>query len=286
MGKRERDHDHGTSYALDGMVSSAAAMRPVRVAVCGALLGVLTLAGIVSGLLEPLSFAITVGGAIGVVSLTFPRSRLLAAVLDVRTALAGEPDPEAQIAAMKRLARIHRLEGPRAAERAAHDEKDAFLRHAVVAAIDADDLDGLERQLVAEVRREVADIEESRLVLATLGKLFPAFGLIGTLIGLVCLLGNLGDGGLEPLAQGLGIAVQTTLYGALLANAVVLPLTTRLTAHAARHGLRLQMTLDGALLVARRAFPSQIDAVLRAHLGTSARERRHAVPLRLAERAA
>jgi len=261
-------------------------MRPVRVAVCGALLGVLTLAGLVSGLLEPLSFAITVGGAIGVVILTFPRSRLLAAVLDVRTALAGEPDPEAQIAAMKRLARIHRLEGPRAAERAAHDEKDAFLRHAVVAAIDADDLDGLERQLVAEVRREVADIEESRLVLATLGKLFPAFGLIGTLIGLVCLLGKLGDGGLEPLARGLGIAVQTTLYGALLANAVVLPLTTRLTAHAARHGLRLQMTLDGALLVARRAFPSQIDAVLRAHLGTSARERRHAVPLRLAERAA
>lgn len=246
-----------------------------------------TLAALLSGLLDVVAFGITVGGALGVTAVTFSGPRLSATLREIRAALAPEPDPEARIAAFKRLSRVHRLEGARALERAALAEPDLFLRRAVVIAADGDDPDAVERQLEAEIRRQLDEIEQARLVLMTLGKLFPAFGLIGTLIGLVALLRTLGDGGLASLARGLGIAVQTTLYGALLSNVVVLPLATRLAAHAPRRARYLRMTLDGALLVARHAFPSRIDAVLRSHLGTLAPEPLRARPsLHLTGRAA
>lgn len=251
-----------------------------------AALGLATVGAVACGLLDVVSFVITVGGSLGVTAVTFSWSRLAATVREIGMAVAPEPDPEAQIAAFKRLARIHRLEGTRALERAAHAEADPFVRRAVLLAADGHDPDTVERQLAAEMRRHVGEVEDARLVLVTLGRLFPAFGLIGTLVGLVALLRTLGDGGLASLARGLGIAVQTTLYGALMSNVIVLPLATRLAAHAARRTRRLQMTLDGALLVARHAFPSQIDAVLRAHFGTPPPEPPRAPSLRLAERAA
>jgi len=257
-----------------------------RAAAGAAVLGLLTLVALATGVLDLLSFAITVGGALGVAAATFSRPRLAAAAAQLGEALRDEPDAEALVTAMKRLARVYRLEGARALERAAEAEADPFVRRAVAAAVDADDIALVEGQLVAEAKRQAGDIEDARLVLVTLGKLFPAFGLIGTLVGLALLLRNLGGGSLVSVGHGLGIAVQTTLYGALLANAVVLPLATRLHVHAVRRTRRLEMTVDGALLVVRGSFPSQIDAVLRAHLGTPAPEATRALPLRLANRAA
>src|SRR6185295_3954418 len=112
-----------------------------------------------------------------------------------------------------------------------------FFRRAVAVMLElVDSGDGqdarlLEDALTAEARVRVNDIEASRHVLITLGKLFPAFGLIGTLIGLALLLRNLGNADMAAIGPGLGIAVLTTLYGAVVSNVVVLPLATKLHSH-------------------------------------------------------
>ena len=224
------------------------------------------------GLLEPLSALITVGGALAVLCLTYPGARLAAAWQHVVTLLQEEPDDEqrvleATIATLKRLARVHRVEGAPALERAARDVTDPFLRMAMERTLEYPDGDELRDALLGEARRAAGDGEEARAVLGTLGKLFPAFGLIGTLIGLALLLPQVGGGNLAAAGPSLGISILTTLYGAILSNFVVLPIATKLSASLARRWLVLQMIALGAELIHRREYPTRVERALRSFAG-------------------
>jgi chemotaxis protein MotA len=85
----------------------------------------------------------------------------------------------------------------------------------------------------------------------TLGKLLPSFGLIGTLIGMVLLLSRMSA--LEPkgLPAALGLAVLTTLYGAVIANVLVAPLLARVQSAAVEQESSMNLTKDWILMIAR-----------------------------------
>lgn len=226
----------------------------------------------VRGLLEPMSALITIGGAFAVLWVTFPRRRLTAAWQHVTALLheAAEDDEralEATIATLKRLARVHRVEGGPALERAANDIADPFLRMAMERTLEYGDPDELREALLGEARRAAGDGEDARTVLATLGKLFPAFGLIGTLIGLALLLPEVGTGNLAAAGPSLGISILTTLYGAILSNVVVLPIATKLSSSLARRWLVLQMIAIGAEMIHRREYPTRVERALRSFAG-------------------
>src|SRR5581483_9216665 len=188
--------------------------------------------------------------------------------------LTDAPDAGDVVAALKHLGRIHRTDGPLALERAAADATDPLLRRGIALALECNDEEELADILLAEARRNAAEGEAARHVLVTLGKLFPAFGLIGTLVGLVLLMRHLGDGSLAAVGPGLGVAVLTTLYGAVLANVVVLPLATKLHAHLAREALRTQMVLDGVVLIRQREYPTRVERMLLGYVGGAAPRRR------------
>lgn len=240
----------------------------VGVAACALLAAAVTAA--LTGFLDPTSLLITLGGSLGVVWYTFPRTRLASTWQLVRDALAGDPSPDDLILAVKRLARVHRADGPRGLERSAAAEDDPFLRRAVLLSFECADDTELRDVLTAEARGRQAEGEAARHVVLTLGKLFPAFGLIGTLIGLGVLLRNLAAADVTAIGPGLAIAVLTTLYGAVLANVVVLPVATKLQAHLANQALRTQMTIDGVLLVLRKEYPTRIERALRAYVSACA----------------
>jgi chemotaxis protein MotA len=199
--------------------------------------------------------------------MTFSRQRIGRAWALVQAALGKPDDPEEVIVTLKRLGRIHRLEGMPAVERAGLQAADPFLRTAITLAAEGRDESELAAVLQGEVRRQAAEGDGARQVVLLLGKLFPAFGLIGTLIGLAHLLRSLGAAtSLAAIGPGLGIAVTTTLYGAVLANVVVLPLATKLHAHLERRLLVMHMIIDGTLMVQRREYPTRIERVLRGAL--------------------
>lgn len=228
----------------------------------------------VRGLLEPVSGLITVGGAFAVAWVTFPSGRLGAAWTQVTALLREEPEDdarvlEATIASLKRLARVYRVEGGPALERASHDVADPFLRMAIERTLEFTDDEELRDALLGEARRAAGDGEEARAVLTTLGKLFPAFGLIGTLIGLALLLPQVGEGNLAAAGPSLGISILTTLYGAILSNVIVLPLATKLSASLERRWLVLQMIALGAALIHRREYPTRVERALRSFAGLS-----------------
>lgn len=233
-----------------------------------AVLSSVAAAAAAAGFLDPMSLVITVGGALGVTWTTFPRARLAHLRALLGDALAQPADHEPVIRALKRCGHVHRVDGVPALAREAARANEPFLRTAIVLAADATDEADLRETLVGEARRRATDGEAARQVLVTLGKLFPAFGLIGTLIGLVMLLRNLAAADLAAVGPGLGMAVLTTLYGAVLANVVVLPLGAKLQAHLARRTLLMQMIIEGAVLVHRHEYPTRIERALRAYVGT------------------
>ena len=245
-----------------------------------------------TGFLDLASLLITVGGSLAVARLTFSHARWISMGRHLQDALRDDTNTEALIASMKQLARAYRTEGAPALERDAAAAPDPFLKRAVTVTlelVDAADLEDarlLEEALVAEARVRVAEIDAGRQMLVTLGKLFPAFGLIGTLIGLGLLLRNLGGADLASIGPGLGIAVLTTLYGAVVSNVVVLPLATKLQAHLARRTLLMQMIIEGMVLIERREYPSRVERVLRAYVGGAVAERPRATRLAFAQHAA
>lgn len=252
----------------DGMTAFLRSLRRLGLAGVGfVVVSSLAALAAAAGFLQPTSLLVTVGGALGVTWTTFPRARLAHAWALVAKALSASDDAEPVIAEMKRLGHVHRIDGIPALERAGARAGDEFLRAAVVLAVDARDETELREALVGEARRAATEGEAARQVLVTLGKLFPAFGLIGTLIGLVSLMRHLGGADLAAIGPGLGMAVLTTLYGAVLANVVVLPLSAKLHAYLARRALLMQMIVEGTILLHRREYPTRIERALRAYVG-------------------
>lgn len=243
-------------------LSGAAKQLPVG-GVLAAVLA-LTLSAAVTGFLDPLALLITVGGASAVTWATFSRPRLVSTLRHVAEALDEGPDPEVLIAELKQLARAQRLGGAPEVERYAPNVSDPFLRRAVPALLEARDTTELEGMLTGEMRGRIAEAEAARHVVLTLGKLFPAFGLIGTLLGLVVLLRSLDGASFVTMSGALGHAVLTTLYGAILSNVCALPLATKLQSYIARRAVVMEMVVAGLLLVRREEYPTTVERVLRA----------------------
>jgi chemotaxis protein MotA len=116
----------------------------------------------------------------------------------------------------------------------------------------------LEQEFLSSVQRYEATMQ----ILLIVGRLLPAFGFIGTLIGLVLLLRQVAY--LEPqsLPAAFSLAVLTTLYGALLANVLVLPLAAKLQSFEQERETTLRLTLEGVVLLVRGESEEGIERKL------------------------
>ena len=88
----------------------------------------------------------------------------------------------------------------------------------------------------------------------------PAMGMIGTLIGLVLMLGNMSD--VKAIGPAMAVALLTTLYGALLAHTLFTPLAERLAARFASERLGAELQLVAVMAIAERDNPRRLEATL------------------------
>lgn len=225
-----------------------------------------------TGFLHPLALGITAGGSLAVVAATYPPERLrltweLLCESLVEPQAPLEARAEAIVDSFRRLARVHRLGGPPALERAAAREPEEVVRRAIERALAAADLDDLRDSLEARARLRAEEGEAAHEVLLALARLLPAFGLIGTLVGLALMLRDLGSADVAGVTGGLAITVFTTLYGAVLANVVVLPAAANLEDHLARSDRIEALAARGAILLLREEMPSRLERSLRRAAG-------------------
>lgn len=101
-------------------------------------------------------------------------------------------------------------------------------------------------------------------IFAALGDVAPAMGMIGTLIGLVAMLANMDDP--KAIGPAMAIALLTTLYGSLLANAVFLPIADKLRLRASEEVMIKSLIIDALLAIQSGQNPRVIDSMLRTYL--------------------
>jgi len=130
-------------------------------------------------------------------------------------------------------------------------------------------IEGLPEKDVAEIMDEdqaatTARVYRSAGVLRKAAEVAPAMGLIGTLIGLVHMLGNLGDP--KAIGPSMAVALLTTFYGAVLANMVFNPLAAKFERNAADEHLIQHLQALGILSVARKENPRRLEMLLNSAL--------------------
>jgi chemotaxis protein MotA len=144
-----------------------------------------------------------------------------------------------------------------------------FLHRAIGLVVDGLPGDEVERILSDQLKETVERHLRSAGILRRAGEVAPAMGLIGTLVGLVQMLGNLED----PAAIGpaMAVALLTTFYGAVLANMVFIPLASKLERNSQLEAMVNQIYIVGAVSISRRENPRRLEMTLNAILSPSQR---------------
>jgi chemotaxis protein MotA len=223
------------------------------------------LGGSLSQFWDPPSVAIVIGGTMAALLINFPLARVisLATVLK-KTVFTTPQNPSEVIGKMVKYAERARREGMLALEEESENEPDAFLRKGLRLAVDGTDPQLLEKILETDIGQLEARHKEGKSILDCGGTFAPAFGMIGTLIGLVNMLAALEDP--SSIGAGMATALITTFYGALLANAVFLPLAGKLEFRSSEEILVREMIIDGIMAIQSGDSPRIVEEKLKSFL--------------------
>jgi len=122
-----------------------------------------------------------------------------------------------------------------------------------------------------ELYREQRENEDVN-IMKTLGTYAPAFGMIGTLIGLIFMLAGMGSGGADKIGSAMAVALITTLYGAFAANFLFLPFADKLKGKNEAKKVESALMIEGVILVALKKHPIEIRERLNAYLPPAMRK--------------
>ena len=170
-------------------------------------------------LIGPSSLLLVLGCAVGAAAISADLADLKALPKAILKALKGlDVDHDARITTYLGLAEVARREGLLALESQVATMEDPFIRHGLQLVADGTDETTLRAELAVWGRSLDERHGVAPGILRKLASYAPAFGMVGTVIGLVNMLGNLSSP--EQLGKGMALALLTTLYGSLFANLV------------------------------------------------------------------
>ncbi|MGI6458602.1 MAG: motility protein A [Candidatus Hydrogenedentales bacterium] len=216
------------------------------------------------------SVVIVMGGTLAATLINFPLGDVLSVMNTVKNAFFHKDvPPESLIPRLVSFATIARREGILALESHAGEAEDEFLEKSVQLAID-----GTAPELIKDIlTTELAFMEDrhamGQSILMAMGTFAPAFGMIGTLIGLVQMLATLDDP--SKIGEGMAVALLTTLYGALLANMVFLPGAGKLKVRTSNELLAKELVIEGILSIQSGDNPRVVEQKLKAFVSPAVR---------------
>jgi len=218
--------------------------------IIGILLGVSLVVGAIASktsigtFVDPASIAIVLGGTSAAALIAFPLGQVVKIMKVVKKAFFTRPvNPVDHVTEIVRLAEVARRDGILSLESHLTDgTHDEFLVRGLRMAIDGQDPAVIEAALDQEIETLVERHAKGKALFDNIGKYAPAFGMIGTLIGLVIMLQNMDDA--AALGPAMAVALITTFYGALIANLFAMPIADKL-------GVRSGQELAIKLLIVR-----------------------------------
>jgi chemotaxis protein MotA len=190
------------------------------------------------------SFMITVGGMVSATLINFPMNTvLLTGGVIKNTILYQIPSPDEIIEQIVRFIRVAHKDGLLALEDKLDSIDYFFFKKGVRLAIDGVPSDVIADILNKELMISIERHKVGHKILMTMGKYAPAFGMIGTLIGLIQMLRSLNDP--SQIGAGMAVALITTFYGALLANLVFVPMAGKLKERTEEEKLLRMLIIEG-----------------------------------------
>ena len=209
------------------------------------------------------SILIVLGGTFMVVMIKFSMSQFFGAFKVAARAFFFKVDkPEELIATIVKLSNIARKEGMLALENEEIDNE--FLDQGVKMLIDGNNHEVISNVMNKDMQLTIERHNWGIKVFSATGDVAPAMGMIGTLIGLVQMLATMEDP--KSIGPAMAIALLTTLYGAILANMVALPLADKLTLRKMDESRTRAMCIDGVLAIQEGQNPRITESMLKTYL--------------------
>ncbi len=206
------------------------------------------LGGEIKGFLDVKSVFIVVGGVISATVASFPMKRITNLGKALKSAFKKDTtNIQEDVEMLITLANTARREGILALEGATDEITDPFLKKGIMLIVDGSDPELIKGIMETDLGFVKERHAETRAVLDAAAAYSPAFGMIGTLIGLINMLKSLSD--MASLGPSMAVALVTTFYGSMLANLVFLPLSRKLKAVGNREYLRKELILEGLLSI-------------------------------------
>ena len=206
------------------------------------------------------SLAITVGGTFGVLIALSPLSLLKTVPKLFKIALfPPKYDAQKYIAQIVEFANTARSKGLLALEDSANKCDDPFMKQSLMLIVDANDSAKVREMLEGSLMFMEERHESARGFFEKGASLAPAFGMLGTLVGLVIMLQNLDGGDLGPA---MAVALITTFYGSLFANVIFTPFATALKNAHDDEALCMQIVIEGVMAIAAGSNPRMIKEKL------------------------
>lgn len=221
--------------------------------------------GHISALIVPSAMLIVFGGTIGAVVVSFPMSTLKETPKALKMAFKEtKRDPGAIIDELVDMATVARREGVLALEQRAQEHSNDFLRDGLMMVVDGTD---------PELTRQILELEMDALehhhegwakIFESAGGFAPTMGIIGTVMGLIHVLGNLSEP--STLGPAIAVAFAATLYGVASANVIYMPLAQKIKVRSKEQISEMELMLEGILALQAGENPQLIKKKLKSFL--------------------
>ncbi|NPV71242.1 MAG: flagellar motor protein [Firmicutes bacterium] len=217
------------------------------------------------------SIMITCGGCLASTVVAYPLLQLSAVTKVLRKAfMTKNDDPSSIIDFLVQFAEKARREGLLSLEEDADQLEDDFLKKGIQLVVDGTDPELVRTMLETELAFLEERHKQGQAMFETMGSMAPAYGMIGTLIGLIQMLRTLDDP--KKIGPGMAVAIVTTFYGAVLSNLVFMPIANRLKVRTAEEILLKEVMIEGILSIQSGDNPRIVEEKLKSFLAPNLRK--------------
>ena len=226
--------------------------------------------GGLDGFIDTPSLMITVGGSIAALLINFPLAKVLGVFNIIKKCfLTKLPASHDVIFRFKEYASIVRRDGLLALEEKIDQVEEEFIKRGLELVVAGTSREDLTQVVETEINYVEQRHQVGKKIIDALASAAPAFGMVGTLIGLVQMLRELDDP--SKIGIGMATALLTTLYGALIANLFCIPLAGKLETRTQEEVMIRELTLAGLLALVDGQTPRALQERLQAFLSQSHR---------------
>ena len=239
---------------------------------CGLILGSILLGSApLSAFIDIPSLLVVVGGAVAAAMICFPLKAMIGSIkVMLKVFLNKSEKGHELIGQLVSLAETARRDGLLALESRQDEIKNNFVKLGIQMAVDGTHPEVIEDVLRTEVESMNARHRDGKSVMDQLGRFAPAYGMIGTLMGLIMMLSNMSDP--SSIGTGMAVALITTLYGAIVSNVIFLPFAEKLGFLHKQEVLTLEIVIRGIMAIQSGENPRVIEQKLNTFLPPKTRE--------------